>query len=224
MPDAAVVALFTTSFVVGLSGALMPGPVATVTIAESARQGFRVGPLITLGHALTEVVMVAALALGLSVVLQQPIIAGAIGLGGGLVLLWMGWGLVSSAWRGTVSLRLAASGNGHTDGKGLVGRLGLVPAGIVASLVNPYWLLWWATVGASYVVFGLKFGWLGVAAVFVGHILSDLSWNCLLSLAVASGRRFLSDRLYRGLLAICGLFLIGLSVAFVLYGAHMLRG
>jgi len=216
MPDAAVLALFTTSFVVGFSGALMPGPVATVTIAESARQGFRVGPLITLGHALTEVVMVAALALGLSVVLQQPLIAGVIGLGGGLVLLWMGWGLVSSAWRGAISLRLAASGSGP------VGRLGLVPAGIVTSLVNPYWFLWWATVGASYVVFGLQFGWLGVAAVFVGHILADFSWNCLLSLAVASGRRFLSDRLYRGLLAVCGLFLIVLSVAFVIYGAMML--
>jgi threonine/homoserine/homoserine lactone efflux protein len=216
MPDAAVLALFTTSFVVGFSGALMPGPVATVTIAESARQGFRVGPLITLGHALTEVVMVAALALGLSVVLQQPLIAGVIGLGGGLVLLWMGWGLVSSAWRGTVSLRLAASGSGP------VGRLGLVPAGIVTSLVNPYWFLWWATVGASYVVFGLQFGWLGVAAVFVGHILADFSWNCLLSLAVASGRRFMSDRLYRGLLAVCGLFLIVLSVAFVIYGARVL--
>jgi threonine/homoserine/homoserine lactone efflux protein len=216
MPDAAVLALFTTSFVVGFSGALMPGPVATVTIAESARQGFRVGPLITLGHALTEVVMVATLALGLSVVLQQPLIAGAIGVGGGLVLLWMGWGLVSSAWRGTISLQFAAGGSGP------VGRLGLVPAGIVTSLVNPYWFLWWATVGASYVVFGLQFGWLGVAAVFVGHILADLSWNCLLSLAVASGRRFLSDRLYRGLLAVCGLFLIVLSVAFVIYGARML--
>jgi len=218
MPDAAVLALFTTSFVVGFSGALMPGPVATVTIAESARQGFRVGPLITLGHALTEVVMVAALALGLSAVLQQPLIAGAIGLGGGLVLLWMGWGLVSSAWRGAISLRLAASGSGP------VGRLGLVPAGIVTSLVNPYWFLWWATVGASYVVFGLQFGWLGVAAVFVGHILADFSWNCLLSLAVASGRRFMSDRLYRGLLAVCGLFLIVLSVAFVIYGARVLQG
>ena len=216
MPDAAVLALFTTSFVVGFSGALMPGPVATVTIAESARQGFRVGPLITLGHALTEVVMVAALALGLSVVLQQPLIAGVIGLGGGLVLLWMGWGLVSSAWRGTISLQFAAGGSGP------VGRWGLVPAGIVTSLVNPYWFLWWATVGASYVVFGLQFGWLGVAAVFVGHILADFSWNCLLSLAVASGRRFLSDRLYRGLLAVCGLFLIVLSVAFVIYGAMAL--
>jgi threonine/homoserine/homoserine lactone efflux protein len=216
VPDAAVVALFTTSFVVGLSGALMPGPVTTVTIAESARQGFRVGPLITLGHALTEVAMVVALVLGLSVVLRQPVIAAVIGVGGGLVLLWMGWGLVSSAWRGTISLRLTANNGGP------VGRLGLVPAGIVASLVNPYWFLWWATVGASYVVFGLQFGWLGVVAVFVGHILSDLSWNCLLSLAVASGRRFLSDRLYRGLLAVCGLFLIGLSVYFAIYGARVL--
>ena len=43
-----------TSFIVALSGALMPGPLLTVTVGEAARRGFWAGPLIIVGHALLE--------------------------------------------------------------------------------------------------------------------------------------------------------------------------
>jgi len=43
-----------TSFVVALSGALMPGPLLTVTVGEATRRGFWAGPLIILGHGILE--------------------------------------------------------------------------------------------------------------------------------------------------------------------------
>ena len=46
--------LASTSFIVALSGALMPGPLLTVTVGEAARRGFWAGPLIMVGHALLE--------------------------------------------------------------------------------------------------------------------------------------------------------------------------
>ena len=47
-PDSIAVlfGIFATSFVIALSGALMPGPVLTVTISESTKRGFWAGPLI----------------------------------------------------------------------------------------------------------------------------------------------------------------------------------
>ncbi|MDD4171883.1 MAG: hypothetical protein PHQ94_06555 [Syntrophomonas sp.] len=38
-------ALFVTAFIVGLSEAMMPGPLLTATIAESMRHGFPAGPV-----------------------------------------------------------------------------------------------------------------------------------------------------------------------------------
>jgi threonine/homoserine/homoserine lactone efflux protein len=47
-------AIFGGSFALALSGVLLPGPLLTVTISESARRGFKAGPLLITGHGLLE--------------------------------------------------------------------------------------------------------------------------------------------------------------------------
>jgi len=58
----------------------------------------------------------------------------------------------------------------------------------------------------------------GIAFFFTGHILADLSWYSLVSAAVAGGRNFLTDRLYRGLIAVCAVFLVVFAGYFVYAG------
>lgn len=210
--------IFLGSFFLGFSGAMMPGPVSTVVVRDSTRRGFWAGPLITIGHAVAEIAIVVALVVGFNEVLSQRYVSASIALLGGAFLLWMGYDTALSAWRGTISLeRLGAEAQG-------VARLGSVPAGLFTSLANPYWVLWWATVGAGYVLFSRQYGLPGMLAFYVGHILSDLSWNSLLSFIFSSGRRFLKDGVYRGILGACGLFLIALSVYFLISGVRFLQG
>ena len=201
-----------TSFFVGLSGAMMPGPMLTVAITETARRGFRAGPLIVVGHGVVELLLSVALAFGVGQVLQLSRVGGSIGIVGGVVLLWMAYGMLRSAWLREVSLS-AMSGNRD-------GGLGPVLAGGLVSVSNPYWIIWWATVGVSYVAWSSAAGALGLVAFFGGHILSDLGWFSLIALLVASGRRMLSDGIYRAILIACGLFLVGMSVYFVISGLH----
>jgi len=211
----ALLPLFLTAFMVGFSGAMMPGPVSTVTLAQSMRRGFWAGPLITAGHALMEGLLVVALALGLGGPLRQPGIVAGIGCVGGLVLLWMGYGLILHAWR--------EGGKRALDGEApstLAGRMNPVPAGMVTSVANPYWFLWWATVGASYVLLALGRGVVGLVAFYSGHILSDLTWNSLLALAGGTGLRLIRGRLYQALFLLCGLFLLGLGGYFLWMGVR----
>ena len=110
-----------TSFLVGLSGAMMPGPVLTVTIGETAARlkgggsglvlaggsqaaagrgplvrAALVGPLIVLGHAILEVCLVIAIVLGLGRFLAETPVLGTIGVIGGLIALGLAWGLVEA--------------------------------------------------------------------------------------------------------------------------------
>jgi threonine/homoserine/homoserine lactone efflux protein len=82
--------IFFTSFLVGLSGALMPGPVLVVTVSHATRRGFIAGPLIVLGHALLELALVVGISLGLGQYLVLEPVSGVLGIVGGVVLAWMG--------------------------------------------------------------------------------------------------------------------------------------
>ncbi|MCD6151370.1 MAG: LysE family transporter, partial [Deltaproteobacteria bacterium] len=92
-----------TSFTLALSGALMPGPLLTVTVAEASRRGAWAGPLVITGHAILELLLVVAVIKGLGPSLKAPPVIGTISLLGGMILLIMGVDMVRKA--STLSLR-----------------------------------------------------------------------------------------------------------------------
>ncbi|MBP2636624.1 MAG: Lysine exporter protein [Firmicutes bacterium] len=206
------VTLFTTAFIVGFSGAMMPGPMLTVTISETPRRGFWVGPQMVLGHSIVELLLVVCLAGGFTYYLQQPIVIGSIGLVGGVVLLWFGWGIYKSAKSGDVSLDFSEKEtNTASTNKKLMHPW---VSGVILSLTNPYWSLWWATVGVSYVIVAMNLGVTGLIMFFTGHILADLLWYALVSFIVDSGRNLISDKIYLGVLKLCAAFLVVLGCWF----------
>jgi threonine/homoserine/homoserine lactone efflux protein len=216
----------TTWWVISLSGVLAPGPISAMSVTEGARRGAIAGPLITLGHAVPETAMVAALGFGLSRVLGQPAVVGAIGFLGGLVLVWMGWGIVQTARVDSLTLGAAdaRAAGGHTGrhGRGIDGR-GLIGTGILLTIGNPYWLLWWATVGATYYVAFSRFGMFAIVIVFLaGHLALDLGWNTFLALVVGAGRGRVPDVVYRGVLGVCGVAVAGFGGYFVVSGLRFL--
>ncbi len=214
--------LLATAFVVGLSGAMMPGSMLVVNIGEAARRGWLAGPLVVLGHALLELILVIMLVLGLETTLSRPVVAAGIGVVGGLVLLWMGYETVKGAYTGTVSMAAVdAAATAAATGQGS-GWWRPPVAGAVASLSNPYWLLWWATIGAGFVVTAGAQGPVAVSAFYIGHISADLFWYTLVAVIVATGKRFMTDTLYRGILGTCGVFLIILALYFLNQGRILL--
>jgi threonine/homoserine/homoserine lactone efflux protein len=200
----ALIGIGITSFIVALSGALMPGPLLTATIGESVRYGSRAGPLLIVGHALLELALVAALFLGLAPLLTNIKIIATISLAGSVILVWMAFGMFRTL--STLSLKTVdSSKKGH-------GRL--ITSGILVSLSNPYWTIWWATFGLAYILQSRRLGMAGVGVFFIGHILADLAWYSLVSFSVGKGRRFLTDVMYRWLVGFCALFLSGFAVWF----------
>lgn len=207
--------LFITAFIVGFSGAMLPGPFLTACIAESIRRGFRAGPLMVLGHAILELALVLALLGGLASFLVRSDVTSVIAVLGGAFLLFMGFTMSWDGLRGNISLDNAMQSSGPEKA-----RIHPTAAGITFSLANPFWHLWWATVGLSYITMAMKSGTLGLASFYSGHIMADLVWYSLVSLAVTGGRKFISQRVYNFILLACGVILLGLGVYFIYTGFH----
>jgi threonine/homoserine/homoserine lactone efflux protein len=200
--------LVVTAFVIGLSGAVMPGPVLAVTITHAARQGFMAGPLITLGHVLLETALLIALVAGLGPFLTQPTVSGLIAGVGAVILVWMGAGML----RSLPNLKLNLN-------QGATTSAGPIRDGVLLSLANPYWSLWWATVGLSLTAMAMAsgLGWWGLLLFWLGHISSDLVWYSLVSAVVSKGSRFITDKVHRVVVGVCAVFMIGFAIYFGIF-------
>ncbi len=189
--------IFVSSFLIALSGALMPGPLLTIAIGESPRKGYLAGPLLILGHGILEAALLVCLMLGLAPILKQDFVFGIIALSGSIILLWMAFGMFRSLPSLSLDFDAEQSNGGH-----------LILSGILMSLANPYWSIWWATIGLGYIVKCQEYGILGISAFFTGHILADLAWYSLISFSIVKGRSFLNTSFYRKLIGFCACFLV----------------
>jgi len=164
-------AIFSFSFLVALTGAMAPGPLLTYTIIKSAKtrtRGYLVGFWVITGHALLEMLIIALLLLGFSFVLQNRVVVRFIGVTGGLLLLWFGGAILRDVFRGRIPtdfLRTAGaqeapgqSPAGPAPAPGARGLENPVLGGAMVSMANPYWWVWWATIGFAFMVqFGISF-------------------------------------------------------------------
>ena len=193
-----------SSFLVGLSGALVPGPMLTVTISNSLHKGPMAGPMVVSGHIIAEVAILMLLLLGLGWLIGSATATLLIGTVGGLVLVYMGY-------------RISQSSPPRFQGKVKApDKHGSVLGGILSSISNPYFFIWWVTIGWAFVLQGLEFaGLAGILGFMAGHWAADLGFYSLVSFFTSKGSDILTQKYYRALMYGCGIFMICLGIYFV---------
>ena len=197
--------LFFTSLIVAFSGAMMPGPLLTVTISESSKRGAMAGPALILGHAVLEMLLVTGLLLGLGPFLKNEIFFMVIAFAGGAIMVWMAWGMFKSL--PTLSVQTTAVAEKRNN---------LLMSGAIMSMANPYWIIWWATIGIGYIVQAKEFGLWGVVFFYIGHITGDFIWYTAISVAISKGKRIFTDKVYRVLIGVCGTFLVVFAIYLII--------
>ncbi len=191
--------------VISLSGVLAPGPVMTSAIAlgtKSKHAGF----FISLGHSAIELPLLAAIALGIGFIFEYPAAKIGIGLIGGLYLLWMGWGM----------LKDYKKNNQSPDRQGGVNSTANpFITGLVLSATNPYFLLWWATVGLNLAKDAAGFGVLAIILFAIVHSLCDMTWLEIISFTSYKGSKLLSEKNQKNILIICAVAIIFFGFYFI---------
>ena len=141
-----------SAFLLALTGALMPGPMMTVT-AQHALRSDAAGPAVVAGHAVLEAAVVAAVALGAA--LSRTCLCRRCRPHWRSSSRLHGIGVVRTA--GTA---LNADGGSNRITQPDLSKRALLSAGIsgtVTSISNPYWVIWWGTVGAGHLALALHF-------------------------------------------------------------------
>ena len=181
-------------FVIGLTGALAPGPTLVATINASINGDWMTGLKVSLGHAIVELFIVILILFGLATIAlpYTPIIAGV----GGIALIVFGALTIMGSRQATMS----TSPNQPVSNPYV--------AGLVTSAANPYFWIWWLSVGSAMVIAGLEGGLVLAGAFMIGHWTADTVWYTLVSSGVSHGRNFLSDTAYRKIMIFCGIFLM----------------
>ena len=185
---------------ISLSGVMAPGPITAATLVAGERNR-HAGAWVCIGHIAVELPLILILAAGLGTFLESRHIRAGIGLVGGVLLLLMGLQLLVSLRKPEVNS--AGSVERHPFWNG-----------VVLSGANPYFILWWATVGLTLTSRAMEFGIVALVLFALVHWLCDLGWLELLSLVGFKGSAF-GRRSQMIISVICAAMLLGFGAKFV---------
>ncbi len=189
-----------TVVITSLSGVMAPGPMFTMTLAKSYKSPWA-GAQVSLGHAVIEVPLILLIYFGVAQFFQDIVVQLVLSVLGGGMIIWMGIGLFRAR-------KEVARGGKDTSYSAFV-------AGILMSGLNPFFLVWWVTVGSLLLMTFLEFSPQGLILFIVVHWLCDLIWMSLVSFTVYKTHSFLDRRLQEWIFIV-------LSVALLYFGGQFI--
>jgi len=188
--------------VISLSGALAPGPVTAAAIGMGSTDRFA-GVFMALGHGIVEFPLMALLLLGVGRLLKLRQVGIVNGLAGGGFLVFL-----------AVQMLQGLGGSGAETVQTTGGSP--LAAGILLSVGNPYFLLWWATVGLTLITMARNsFGLWAFGLMALAHWSCDLVWLAILSWVSFEGSVLLGPAGQQVVLAVCAAAMLGFGLYFI---------
>lgn len=191
---------------ISASGVLAPGPLFVANVMYGSRHGATSGVKAAHGHAMVEIAVISAIAAGLfSAPAFLPGYAGAIAVVGGTAIL------------GFAVLQVAGIAKSKEGDQPALAR-GRSPfvLGVVLSALNPFFILWWLTVGLKLISDSASFGLAaGVVLLFALHVWMDYAWLAATAYLASRGSSVIKSRYYK-------ILMLALSCALLYYGVQFL--
>lgn len=225
-------------FTVGISAALIPGPMMFATIGATLKKGWRVGPSVFIGHALVELAVFVFILIGASSFIESTYISFLAKVGGSIMLLF-GLVMIKSAKeisRNDRSISVCNL-NFSTDpfNMGVINsslspflsKPGIITsalshfssplfAGIITSALDPLFIIWWLTAGSIIIFQEYAIGMLAIVSFIIGHWIADLGFLTAVSTSFSRGDKIISQRTHKTIIYLCGGFMSIFGLWFIL--------
>ena len=201
-----LLSFITTVSLLTASGVFAPGPMFFATISYGSKSGARSGLVFSFAHMCVEFTLVMILALGLITVTDTPLVKTSIGIIGGVVLVIFG----------IIQLRNLFHVHSQEVPSSDVRTKHLFITGSMLTALNPYFIVWWLTVGANLIILGLEFAsFIGVVFMYLCHVWIDYLWHTLVAYLAKVGTNIVGLNGYRGIIGISSGVLIFFGLLFL---------
>lgn len=194
------------------SGVLSPGPLFFANLVYGSKQGIYSGIKMAHGHAIVELPLIIILASGLitfSSITTTNLVSKLVSLSGGIAIL------VFSAFQIEALLKKKKGEkkinfNTHNKKDPLI-------IGSILSALNPFFILWWLTVGLKLISDSLElYGFaMGIVVVFSFHIWMDYGWLAVTAHLISRGTLIFRSKYYP-------ILLLALNAALIYYGIYFI--
>ena len=189
--------------VISASGVMMPGPLFVANISSGIQGGVKTGIKIAVGHAIVELPLVILLGIGVFSLEAFPEFRIAISILGAIVLFIFG----------TLQLKIIFEKKKVTKSK--LNKDPLI-IGILLSLFNPFFIIWWLTIGFKLISDAmLVWAFTGILVVFALHIWMDFAWLGVVAFLASKSVKILSSKSYK-------FMMLGLSIMLIYFGIMFL--
>ncbi|MEL6675307.1 MAG: LysE family transporter [Bacteroidota bacterium] len=183
--------------------ALMVGPAFLLIITHSIEKGFRAGALFALGVMLSDAIILSSTYWGLSYIYEDPTFQMVFSLIGGMLILGIGFVMLTQKTKALDSLEPAPNGNGH--------GWKLVLKGFMINVLSPVAFMFWVTfISTAQIDFG--FNSTQNLVFFSAILLTLLLCDFLKAYLADHIRKFLNDRRLLILNRVFGVVLVGLGL------------
>ena len=187
---------------ISASGVMSPGPLFSANIIYGIREGKIAGLKIAVGHTIVEFPLIIFLGTGIltSNILPEfriiVAIIGALGL----------FGFAGLQIRGILQKKFQ---------RNLKPTRGPILAGIFLSALNPFFNIWWLTIGFKLITESIElWGFFGIIILFLVHIWMDYVWLYIVAFFASKTSNLLSNRNYKILIISLTMILIYFGIEF----------
>ena len=189
---------------ISASGVMAPGPLFAANIAYGLKEGVRSGIKMAIGHTIVEFPLVILLGIGVFSLEVFPEFRTLIAIFGAATLF---------AFAGLQIKSIFQQKENTSDGK----KQKPLIAGIVLSALNPFFIIWWLTIGFKLISDAmLIWAFAGILIMFGLHIWMDFAWLGTIAFLASKSKKILSNRNYK-------MVMIGLSGILIYFGITFLQ-
>ena len=189
--------------VISASGVMAPGPLFTANISHGLRDGAKSGIKMAIGHTIVEFPLVILLGIGVFSLETFPEFRTLVSIFGAITLFVFAF----------MQIRIILQGEKNNPIKLKQGPL---VTGILLSALNPFFILWWLTIGFKLILDAmLIWAFTGILVVFIMHIWMDFVWLGGISYVASKSSQIISNRNYKLIMIILSLMLVYFGIIFL---------